>query len=191
MAMTKNKKWLKWRVAAVIWVLICLATALTYAIPLVSLESRVKAAFIYNFAKFVEWPEQALPDKDDTILLCAIEDTDFGQAFDLIEEKIVKGRKVVYQCCPKSSRALDTCHIVYLNSQDPKIVQEVLRSLKGRHVLTVGELDGFVQLGGIINLYSSDNKIRFEINVDAANRAGLKLSSQLLKLAKIYREEPK
>ncbi|MBF0496029.1 MAG: YfiR family protein [Deltaproteobacteria bacterium] len=191
MAITKNNKWRKWRVGVVVWVLICLASVLTHATPPADLESRVKAAFIYNFAKFVEWPEQVLQGKDNTILLCAIEDTDFGQAFDLIEEKIVKGRKMVYQCCPRLSSELNVCHIVYLNSQDPKIIQEVLRSLKGRHVLTIGEQEGFVQLGGIINLYSSDNKIRFEINVDAANRAGLKLSSQLLKLAKIYREEPK
>ena len=145
-------------------------------------EYQIKAAFIYNFIKFVDWPRDALPEGSETINICVLRDDPFADALESIKGKTVKSRRI------EPGRELETCQVVFIGSSEEKRLPRVIESLHGLNVLTVGEMDRFAELGGIINFFVQNNRVRFEINVNSAERAGLKLSSQLLSLAKVVRQ---
>jgi uncharacterized protein DUF4154 len=154
-------------------------------------EYELKAVFLYNFAKFVEWPTSASAGTHDIVL--GIIGTDpFGEILDqTISGKTVNGRWLVIRRFRRAEDAKD-CQIVFISSSEKKRLDSILESLQGAHVLTVGETPGFAQQGGIINFVLEDNRIHFEINVEAADRANLKISSKLLSLAKIVKtNEPR
>ncbi len=145
-------------------------------------EYRIKAAFLYNFAKFVEWPAEAFEDDDATLILGVFGDDPFGAALQSLSGKTVRGRRLTIKRFD-SLLDLDQCHILFITSSTQEQQQKALESLQGSNVLTVGEMQRFAQMGGIINFVIRNNKLRFEINLDAGKRAGLMISSQLLKLA--------
>lgn len=145
-------------------------------------EYQVKALFLYNFAKFVEWPSAM---SGGPICIGVLGDDPFGDALDrTIEGKTVNGRGFVVKRL-KSEAEARQCHIVFVNLPDKKRLRSLLDTLKGAAVLTVGETRGFAEGGGVINFVVIDDRVRFEANMDAAEQAGLKLSSKLLSLAKI------
>jgi hypothetical protein len=150
-------------------------------------EYQIKAAFVYNFVKFVDWPAAALPETSDTINVCVLGDEAFAAGFDTLTDKTVKGKKLAVRRVEQVKDA-DGCHVLFIGSSEEKRAPQVLQTLQGASVLTVGEMDRFPQLGGIINFVVERNKLRFEINVSGAERARLKLSSQLLGLAKVVRQ---
>ena len=145
-------------------------------------EYRIKAAFLYNFAKFVEWPSQAFEDNDSTLILGVFGDDPFGAALQSLSGKTVRGRRLTIKRFD-SLLDLDQCHILFITASAQQQQQEALESLEGSNVLTVGEMQRFAQMGGIINFVIRKNKLRFEINLGAGKRAGLMISSQLLNLA--------
>ena len=149
-------------------------------------EYEIKAAFIYNFVKFVEWPPDDTSNADP-ITIAVVGKDPFGDALDLIREKTIGVRKIVVK---RFARVDDIakCQVLFISSSQHEQLPHILKVTKKWHVLTIGEVTGFAQSGGIINFIIVDDKVRFEINVDAAQRAGLKISSQLLKLASIVRE---
>lgn len=150
-------------------------------------EDEVKAAYLYNFAKFVEWPKEKLPGKDTAIVVGLVCGDAFAEVFgDTVKGKTAKGRAIKLRRA-KDVRDLADCHVVFIGASENVRMAEVRAAFKGRSVLTVGEQDGFAARGGMVNLTKEKNKVRFEINPDAAKRASLKMSSQLLKLAKIVR----
>jgi hypothetical protein len=152
-------------------------------------EYEVKAAFLYNFTKFVEWPTEATTDAGATFNLCVLGEDPFGKAFDSIQgEKIVNKKLVINRF--KELHALEKCRILYISESEEERLTQILKSLKGLHILTVSDSEGFAQHGVIINFYMEGNRVRFEINVDAARRSGLKISSKLLNLAKIVYDVP-
>ncbi len=153
-------------------------------------EYEVKAAFLYNFAKFVEWPAEAFEDKNAPIIICVLGGDPFGTDLDrTVQGKTANARGFVVK---RSTSVEDVgrCHILFVSSSEQPRLREVLDKVKDSNVLTVGDTEGFAERGGIINLTKEENKIRFEVNVDAAKRAGLKISSKLLDLAKVIRNEP-
>ncbi len=145
-------------------------------------EYRIKAAFLYNFAKFVEWPSEAFEDNDSTLILGVFGDDPFGAALQSLRGKTVRGRRLTIKRFD-SLLDLDQCHILFITASGQQQQQEALESLQGSNVLTVGEMQRFAQMGGIINFVIRKNKLRFEINLNAGKRAGLVISSQLLKPA--------
>lgn len=149
-------------------------------------EYEVKAAFLYNFAKFVEWPAKPLADTSATIIIGVLGEDPFGGALETIKGKTIEGRQVVTKRF-KTVRDLEFSHILFISSSEKEHLAEIMKTLKGMNVLTVGETERFVEVGGIINLYIESNKVRFEINVDNAERAGLRLSSRLLNVAKVVK----
>jgi len=149
-------------------------------------EYEVKAAFIFNFAKFVEWPQGSFPDDHTPIGLCVTNGNPFAGALESIRGKTVKGREIVIRQC-KEIEDMASCHILYVGSSEKRRLAQLLPLIKDRRILTVGDEKGFAQMGGIINFIIVDNKVSFEINVDAAKRAGLEISSKLLRLAEIVR----
>jgi hypothetical protein len=150
-------------------------------------EYQLKAAFVYNFIKFVDWPGAVLPETSDTISVCVLGEEAFAEGFDTLKDKTVKGKKLAVRRLEQVKDA-DGCHVLFISSSADKRAPQVLQTLQSASVLTVGEMDRFPQLGGIINFVVERNKLRFEINVSSAERARLKLSSQLLSLAKVVRQ---
>jgi len=151
-------------------------------------EYEVKAAFLFNFAKFVEWPANAFTSADEPIILGILGADPFGDSLKPLEEKTAGGRRLVIKRFV-SAEALEKCHILFVSRSSAKDFPQILPTTRNWNVLTVGEVRGFTEAGGIINFVLVDKKIRFEINVDAAQQAGLKISSQLLKVAKIVRAD--
>ncbi len=145
-------------------------------------EYEVKAAFIYNFLKFIEWPESA--PSDSTINLCIIGDDPFGTAINPVEGDSKSNKKILIKRYNKPT-GLEGCKILFICRSEKRQLSDILNAIKNMNVLTISDTEGFAEQGVIINFYIQDNKIRFEINKNAADRAGLKISSRLLSLAKI------
>ena len=146
-------------------------------------EYQVKAAFLYNFVKFVEWPVEAFGDNRAPVVIGVVGDDPFGSKIDqLIKGKIANGRPLVLKRFP-NFKALTFCHILFICSSEKNNLRQALAAA-GAGVLTVGETERFTQMGGIINFTIVDSKVRFEINQVAADRAGLKISAKLLNLSR-------
>lgn len=146
-------------------------------------EYRLKAAFLFNFAKFVEWPPEAFAEKTSPFILGVLGDNPFGNEL----EQTVAGKKVndypiTVQTFRTAAEATN-CHILFISNSEKKRLPEIIQRLHGTAVLTVSETERFIETGGMINFVSENNKIRFQINDEAAKAAGLKISSKLLSLA--------
>ncbi|MCP4714353.1 MAG: YfiR family protein [Deltaproteobacteria bacterium] len=150
---------------------------------------QVKSGFLYHFALFIDWPDSAFSSPSAPLAVGIASDTNFDGAFDSLTSKTVKEHPVIVHTEPWKQTAAHPCHILLITSTDKKHIRAILDAVQGKSILTVGELDGFARMGGIINFYEVNNKLKFEINIDAARKAGLKISSHLLKLARIIRDE--
>jgi hypothetical protein len=149
-------------------------------------EYEIKAAYLYNFINYIEWPENALPSTGGTITIGIVGENPFAGALQSLAGKQVKGRSLAVKQIT-DPKDIDQCQIVFISSSEKDRVAQLLDQLKDSRILTVSEIDGFAQRGGIINFISERNKVRFEINPDAARRLGLTISSELLKLAKVVK----
>lgn len=150
--------------------------------PQTPTEYQVKATYLYNFSKFVEWPANLNGDQNMPIIIGILGDDPFGPEIErTINGKTSNGRRLVIKRF-QNLRALEYCHILFISSSERNSLRQTLASV-GPGVLTVGEADHFVQTGGIINFVFVENTVHFEINKAAAERAGLKISAKLLNLA--------
>ena len=141
-------------------------------------EYQVKAAFLYNFAKFVEWPSDALPQDSSPFIIGVLGDDPFGANLDkTVEGKALGEHKIVAKRF-KKLEDVQTCH----RSEKDKM-SKIVERLGKANTLIVGDTDQLLQRGGAINFTLEDKKVRFEINADAAERADLKVSSKLMQLA--------
>lgn len=156
----------------------------TFAESKASQECQVKAAFLYNFGKFVEWPQGSFRDAKSPFVICALGEDPLDGALDTIHGKNMDGREVVIKRM-ESIKNGEKCHILFVSSSEGGNLLQILGAIKHWSVLTVGDMKGFAESGGIINFISRDNRIGFEINVRAAEEAHLKISSKLIKLGKI------
>jgi hypothetical protein len=147
-------------------------------------EYRVKAAFLFHFVQLVEWPAGTMGNEINPVTLCTIgEDPFHGDLEATLAGKIVGGRLLRVRHL-KAGEDFQRCHVLFVSRHDAARLGPLLQGLKDGPILTVGESDGFVQQGGMIGFCLVDNKVRFEINLEAAERAKLKISSRLLLLAK-------
>lgn len=150
-------------------------------------EYEVKAAFLYNFARFVEWPNNVSLDPNGPLVIAILGRDPFGGEIDrAIEGKTVNGRRLVIKRF-SSLEAYEQCHILFVSSSERTNLPRILAAVRTSSVLTVSETDRFAQIGGIINFITIENRIRFEINQAAAARVGLKISSKLLSLGRVVR----
>jgi hypothetical protein len=151
-------------------------------------EYQVKAAFLYNFAKFVEWNADAFKDATDPIVICIAGDTLISRPLEAaVTGKMVESRAFVVRKVSDAPHA-GGCHILFISSGERKRSREILGGLKASGTLTVGETPGFISDGGIINFKLDGGKVRFEINADAAGQERLRISSKLLSLAQIVKK---
>jgi hypothetical protein len=154
----------------------------------VSSEYLIKAGFIYNFANLVQWPSTAFTQPDSPIVIGILGEDPFGTVLDrVLAGKKVNGRIFLVKRL-KSASDLRECHIVFVSSSEMAHLGEAIHLVKGMPILTIGEIPGFAKRGGIINLFLEDNKVHFEVNVEAAKAADLNISSRLLALARIVQE---
>ena len=149
--------------------------------------SRVTAAFLYNFAKFTEWPADRL-GAGETLSMCVVGDFPVADALEMtIKGRSVEGHPLAVQLL-KADGPLRTCHLVFVGGSESKRSAEILQTLRGASVLSVGDAPSFAEIGGVAQLILENDRMRFAVNVSAAQTARLQMSSKLLSLATIVRD---
>jgi hypothetical protein len=151
-------------------------------------EYPVKAAFLFNFAKFVEWPSDSFKSPSDPIAICVFGQDPFSGALEeVVRNKTVGNRVFVVRQVVNAQQAAK-CQIVFVSASERKRFRSFLEELKGFSILTVGEVEDFTVYGGIINFKLKDSRVRIEIDASAAERARLRISSKLLSLAEVAKK---
>lgn len=144
-------------------------------------EYQVKAVYLFNFGKFVTWPSPS--PKSDSFPVCVLGTDPFGQILDkTLAGEEINGQKLVARRIANASEAID-CRIIFIGASEASRIKETLATIGKTSALTVGEMPGFLANGGMIQFVVRDNKVHFSVNISAAEKAGLILSSQLLKVA--------
>ncbi len=177
-------RWLSWAIALA---LLLPAGGSLRAQPSGSAEYLLKAAFLYNIAKFVEWPTAATPDSHAPITFCMIGDA-FGGAIESVEGKQVQGHPIAVKRDPSIPSAKD-CHLLFISETELGKSAVLLAAVKDSPVLTVCDIRRCTDQGFMVNLQLTDNKVAIEINVDAVQHSRVKVSSQLMKLARLVKDE--
>ncbi len=155
------------------------------ALALATSEYQLKAVFLFNFAQFVEWPDAAFEAPESPLHVCVLGEDPFGTELDTVMQgESIQGRPIVVQRHAEVEQARG-CHVLFVNSASNEEQHAVLESLKGESVLTVGETDDFASAGGVIRFFMEGNRVRLEVNPDAAEEARLRLSSKLLRSSQI------
>jgi hypothetical protein len=151
-------------------------------------EYQVKATYLYNFGRFVQWPPNVTAAKGDSFSICVIGLDPFGSSLDtILAGETIDGKTVVAKRVAKPQDAVN-CRVLYISSSEDSRLKEILAGLDKAGVLTVSDIPQFSQRGGMIEFVMAGNKIRFEVNLTSALDAGLTLSSDLLKVATAVRK---
>jgi hypothetical protein len=151
-------------------------------------EYQLKAAFLFNFAKFIDWPPGTFATAASPFTICILGQDPFGHDLDdLLRYKTIVYRSIVVRRCQSDSDAR-ACQILFISRSESRRISEILQGLRGANVLVVGESQGFAAGGGAIEFVLQENHVLFRINPDAASRAGLTISSKLLALATIVHD---
>jgi YfiR/HmsC-like len=193
MCVTTSKRFLAAGVAVVILFWGCLgcpgnrargAEALDDA----SKEYQIKAAFIFNFALFTAWPDSAFSAPNAPFVVAVIGDDPFGPALQqVMSGKSISGHPITVKHLDSRAQ-ISGCHLLFVPASEDDRLGDIFNIVGNRPILTVGETSKFLWAGGIIRFLIADGKIRFEIAPDAADKAGLRLSSRLMNLAKIFKK---
>lgn len=166
------------RVAGFVLCLLCFAVAQ----PLAT-EYQVKAAYLLDFGKFVTWPAATAPKSSDAFSICVLGDDPFGTTLDnTVRGEKINGRPVTARRI-RGIQDARGCNVLFVSDSGERLSRKTLSALNKSGMLTVSDAQGFWENGGIIQFVFSGNRIRFEVNLDAAQEAGLSLSSELLKVA--------
>jgi hypothetical protein len=151
----------------------------------VTREYDLKAAFLFNFAQFVEWPQEAFPDAATPITIGILGEDPFGKSLDeMVDNEVIRKHKLVVRRY-RDVKEASGCHILFIGSASKTDVDRILSRLEGKSILTVGETEEFTARSGIIRFVMVDKRVRVKINVEAARAAGLTISSKLLRQAEI------
>jgi hypothetical protein len=147
-------------------------------------EYELKAAFIFNFTQFVDWPTNAFDSSADPITIGIVGPDPFGPAIDkIVEGESVRGRKLKVERYPRPADVKTNCQILFISKTLAAVWPDLLRALRDKPILTVSDMDRFTARGGMIQLVTERNLVRMRINADAAKRADISISSKLLRLA--------
>jgi hypothetical protein len=151
-------------------------------------EYEIKAAFVYNFAKFVQWPASSFAQPQAPLVLCLVGRDVFGPALETIDHKLVQGHALQIRRQVRLDE-LGSCHILFVADSERQRLGSILRAVPEVGVLTISDIERFAEAGGIIGFYNLDNKVQFSINLDQARSASLQINSQLLRLARVIRRD--
>lgn len=175
--------------AGVMCALLACFTGKVHALPNQATEYEVKAAFIYNFARFAEWPPSAFGRPSDPIRLCVFGKDPFGEILDdTVRGKTVAQHSFVVIRITDAAKTRD-CHIVFIGRSESFQLGAVLAAVRDRPVMTIVDMNDAVQRGAILNFTLQDGRVRFAVNTDSAKRSGIALSSQLIKLATVVAKD--
>lgn len=162
-----------------------LPTIETHGQVSVAKEFQVKALFLYNFTHFVQWPQESFSDPDAPLVIGILGEDPFGPYIDeLVKGEAVNNHPIVVERYA-SIEDVDHCHVLFINFAEKNTVKRTLDSLQARPILTVGDVDNFARMGGIIRFVREDERIGLRINTTAAAEAQLVISSKLLRLSEI------
>lgn len=162
----------------------CLVTCINIRAQTPS-EYQIKAAFIYNFLQFVEWPPEALPETNSPVIVTILGDDPFGRALDTVfANKLIAGHPVKVDRI-KNFGPNHPCHVLFVSNSERDRVTQILAMIGDRSIFSISDIEGFANRGGILDFVTEQKKFRFEINVAATKRARLQVSSKLLRLARI------
>ena len=151
-------------------------------------EYELKAAFIYNFTRFTEWPNTAFDDENPSFNICVYGEDPFGDAFSSFLDKKAAGRSIVYRRIPRGESSAG-CQILYISGSESAQQRQVLAQLAAAPVLTVSDMKDFASQGGMVGLVRKDRKIGIQINLSSVHSAGLRVSAKLLSVAEVVGEE--
>ncbi|MGB6472498.1 MAG: YfiR family protein [Candidatus Sulfotelmatobacter sp.] len=179
--------WLQCAIAAVVYLLFACSIALGQQRPS---EYQVEAAYLYNFGRFVEWPAKDTTPRITSFTICVLGEDPFGQALDTtLAGETIGNQRVTARRISSPQMAVD-CQILFISSSEAHRLNKIIEALDKNAVLTVSDIPQFSKHQGMIQFVSEENRIRFEVNLTAAQRAGLTLSSELLKVATVVRKNP-
>lgn len=151
-------------------------------------EYRLKLAFLYNFAKFVDWPADSFPGASDPLNICIIGRDPFDPQLERqVAERSLRGHPFVFRNL-RPSDDVGGCHIIFLPASNDRFLPAIVDKLGSSGGITVGESTGFVARGGTVNFVIEGTTLRFEVNLRASQRTRSRISSRLLALARIFRE---
>ena len=168
-----------------------LAIPITYAQSPKPTDYEVKAAYLYNFGRFVEWPAKVTTTKTDSFTICILGEDPFGPALDVtLAGERVGNQKVAARRISSLRDSVD-CRILFISSSEANRLNKIIEALDTSAILTVSDIPQFSQGRGMIQFVLEGNRIRFEVNLTATQRAGLTLSSELLKVATVVRKSPR
>ncbi len=174
-------------IAAVLWLLFAASSVFGQEKPG---EYQVKAAYLYNFGRFVEWPARVATASTGSFTICVLGEDPFGPALDTtLAGEMIGNQKVAARRISSLQESVD-CQILFISSSEAKRLNKIIEALGNSAVLTVSDIPQFSQRRGMIQLLMEGNRIRFEVNLAATQRAGLTLSSELLKVATAVRKNP-
>ncbi len=149
-------------------------------------EYQVKAAMLYNLTKFVDRPNEPAGSDPTSFTACVIGRNPFGSSLEALNGKPVKGQKM-HVSYLSGAEEIGTCQLLFVSSSEKRNLAAIIAAANRRSVLTVSDLDRFAASGGMIGFVEVEGKIRLEVNLDATQNANLKISSQLLTLARIVK----
>lgn len=162
------------------WLACWVAWPAAHAMAAPASEYDVKAAFIYNFAKFVDWPGRV----GGEIRLCVIGRDPFGGILDSVKGRPVQDRKLDVRYLDSAAN-LAECQMAFISASQDKNLEKIVSQARSHGVLVISDNEGYAKRGAMINLYVEDGKVRFEINLSSIEASGLKVSSKLLSLARL------
>ncbi len=151
-------------------------------------EYKLKAAYLYQFTKFTQWPESKFEDANTPIKICVLGHNPFGSLLDNFSNRSSQQRSISIKLI-KNLKALPDCHIVYIDKSEKKRLQNILKKIKNMPVLSVSDITGFAQKGGIIGFIPKHKKLGIEVNIKASKIAKTKLSSKLIEISSVVDSE--
>lgn len=151
-------------------------------------EYEIKAAYLYQVTKFIQWPDDQFSNQDAPIRICVLGDSPFGKLLDGLSEKTSQNRKLTVEHLP-SMQKLSHCQVIYISRSEKKGLMKILRKTEHLPILTISDIDKFAQRGGIIALTTKNNRVRLMINYNASKKAAIKLSSKLLEVATLVGDD--
>jgi len=170
---------------------ILLLSTMGFAVPATRAETgtqheyELKAGVLYHIIEYVDWPASAFSNQPPTIQIGLLGDLPFANALEVLNGKSLQGRKLVVKRL-SNIREATQCQVVFISSSEKPRVEEIIQELKNQPVLTVSEVEGFAERGGMVNLVAGQNRIILEVNRAVAGQSRLSISSQLLKVAKVF-----
>lgn len=158
-------------------------------VPGGNIEAQVKAAYIYNFTKFVYWKSSDIKQKSSPINIWVLGNDPITEILLGYTKKQTESRPIVVKIAKEKTGEFSNCQLLFISRSEVQQLPAILKQLEGTGVLTVSDINGFTRKGGMIGFFIEHNRIKIEINLDAVNKAGLQISAKLLEVAKIVSGE--